>query len=427
MPDDDSIKNLPIPFGLSTRQLHNEAMSNQSNDEDEPIEELEPTFLPHWDITPWPDPVDGQELIEALIDRIDSHVVLTEAQATAVAFWVLQTWAHEQAAIYSPILAAVSPEKDSGKTTLLSLIDYLVCRGANVAASSPAAMYHLIDDYKPTFILDEADKTLPRNSFLRLIYNTGWTENQGIPRVRDGKTYNYKVFCPKALGMKGMNILTDDTTISRLIFIACRPKLPTEHVEKFRYRDNEKLKVLRRKSLRWANDNATNLRDLVPAQPNGFNNRIGDNWSLIFNIADQIGGKWPELMREVAVVLEKDRAESESSLSPGVRLLKAIKGIVLDMQEDFGGSCEFLESTRLSEDLLKLPDGEFIKYAGWGSDDQKIHRLCQEVAKLLREYSDGRGGIIRTQQKRNRKSEVRRGYNVEDLQDAFLRYCGGKV
>lgn len=383
-------------------------------------------YLPHWEVEPWNDPVDGNKLIDELTEQIRKYVVLTEEQNTAVAFFVLQTWCHEKGAIYSPILAAVSPEPDSGKSTLLSLITYLACRGTREAMSSPSHMFHLMDEHKPTYILDEADKSLPYDRNLRIIFNKGWTDDDGIGRVYKGKTKNFKTFCPKVIGMKGLNIIKDSTTLTRFIFISCRPKLAGDVIDYFKNRDNDLFKVLRRKCLRWAEDHASSFIDMDPVKPEGFHNRKGSNWDLMFNIADRLGGEWPELLRGVAVELEKARNESENSISPGIRLLKAIKNIVLEF-EDLNGACHFIESKALAEELLKLPDGEFSQYVGWGNEETKILKMQTYVAKLLKEYSTGHGDVIHTRIKRLKDDKVKRGYFVDDFQDTFERYCGGRV
>jgi len=59
------------------------------------------------------------EKIDEIIAKVRKYVVLRIDAMIAVALWILMTWVHE-IATHSPILAAVSVEHDSGKTTFIT-------------------------------------------------------------------------------------------------------------------------------------------------------------------------------------------------------------------------------------------------------------------------------------------------------------------
>jgi hypothetical protein len=82
------------------------------------------------------------------------HVVLTQDQAIAVALWIMMAWAHEGAATYSPILMATSAEANSGKTTLLNLIGFLVPRPLCTVGVREAVLFRSIEKWDPTIIVD---------------------------------------------------------------------------------------------------------------------------------------------------------------------------------------------------------------------------------------------------------------------------------
>ena len=75
----------------------------------------------------WPEPVDGNELLTALTSAVQKYVALTNAEALAVALWIVFAHAYEAFHI-SPILAISSPVKRCGKTTLLTILHELVPR-----------------------------------------------------------------------------------------------------------------------------------------------------------------------------------------------------------------------------------------------------------------------------------------------------------
>jgi hypothetical protein len=260
--------------------------------------EVEPTPLyPHWVVEPWPEAVDGDALIRDIVRRVRRHVVLTQDQALTVALWILMAWVHPGAAIYSPILLTTSAEANSGKTTLLNVIGFLVPRSLCTVGVTEAVLFRSIERWEPTIIVDEADTLLVHNEPLRTVINSGWTRGSGVPRCAGGvKTpHLFPTFCPKAIGMKGRKL--PDTTMSRCIIIEIKRKKPSDRVEHFHHLDDPELANLRRRAQRWTMDNIATLKAAEPELPTGFDNRLGDNWRLMLAIADVAAGEWPDLAR----------------------------------------------------------------------------------------------------------------------------------
>ena len=67
----------------------------------------------HWEVEPWPEEVDTDALLLSLKRRVQRHVILSNEAATVVALWILFAWAHDTAAVHSPILWVTSPEANS--------------------------------------------------------------------------------------------------------------------------------------------------------------------------------------------------------------------------------------------------------------------------------------------------------------------------
>jgi CHC2 zinc finger len=86
----------------------------------------QPPLFGHWIVEPWPKAVDTSALIISIIELIKRYVVFSEDGALTVALWVLFAWVHNAAAVHSPILLVTSAEANSGKTQLLSIINFLV-------------------------------------------------------------------------------------------------------------------------------------------------------------------------------------------------------------------------------------------------------------------------------------------------------------
>ena len=135
----------------------------------------------HWNVEPWHEPVNGRELIGDIVKRIRRHVMMSESSLRAAALWVPFAWMHESA-VHSPILVVSSPEAECGKTTLLALISLMVPRGITIVEATPAVLYRMLEKWRPTLIVDEADSVFKNNPELRAIINSGWTRGTGVPR-----------------------------------------------------------------------------------------------------------------------------------------------------------------------------------------------------------------------------------------------------
>jgi hypothetical protein len=174
-----------------------------------------------------------------------------------------------------PYFACNQCRANSGKTTLISVVGFLVSRGLSCVEASEAALFRTVELHCPTIIVDEADQVFVDNEFLRSVINSGWTRGTGVLRC-DGEENTprlFSTFCPKAIGMKGRKL--PDTTLSRCIIIDMRRKKPLDRAEHFKHIDDGGLAELRRQCMRWATDNVERLRDVAPKMPSGFDNRLG--------------------------------------------------------------------------------------------------------------------------------------------------------
>ena len=84
-----------------------------------------------WNVELWPDPVETQALLQKISAKIRKYIVLRPEALIATALWTMTAWAHE-GATHSPILAAISVEPDSGKSSLLGVLRFLVPNVATV-------------------------------------------------------------------------------------------------------------------------------------------------------------------------------------------------------------------------------------------------------------------------------------------------------
>jgi putative DNA primase/helicase len=111
-------------------------------------------FLPHWNVEPWPEKVDGAALLTELRKHFTRYVVLPKHADVALALWVLHTWVFDYSDITS-YLAITSPTKRCGKTVLMTMLYWLCCRAKKNDSMSKASIYRSVEAERPTLILDE--------------------------------------------------------------------------------------------------------------------------------------------------------------------------------------------------------------------------------------------------------------------------------
>jgi Protein of unknown function (DUF3631) len=362
---------LKIPVGEVDKLVRKHRAKLEAEAEAAPLYE-------HWNVEPWPERIDGGTLVRALAERVRRHVVMTTDQATAVALWIMLTWVHERVAVHSPLLLATSAEANSGKSTLLGLLGFLVRRALLSVSISGPALFRSIEKWCPTFVIDEADTVLINNEDLKEVINSGWTRGQNVircdPETNDPRPYS--TFCPKAIGMKGRKL--PDTTLSRAIIVELQRKLPDETVTDFDHLDDKALARLRQQLARWAADNAVALAKTMPEIPPGFHNRKRANWKLLFAIAESAGDEWKRQAWQAAGVIEKIKASFEASI--GVQLLAAIR----DM---FGPGVEEITSKVMVENLTADPEQP------WGEYRHRKAITQKQLGSLLSGYGVSSGTV----------------------------------
>jgi putative DNA primase/helicase len=322
-------------------------------------------------IEPWDSPVDTRTLLQDITTQFRSYVIVhDEAAATIIPLWICFAWVH-QIATHSPILVIQGADSDMAKTLTCKVLALLTPRAYVIAEPTGPSLYRFVDRHHPTLIIDDADRLLPRRPDLTHIINASWTANTPIPRSdANGNVQLYDPFCPKVLS--GIDLLAHlaTATRTRCITVDLLPKLGHEEVISFRRAgDDENFVILRRKLLRWATDNMAAIKAADPAMPEGFTNRLEENYTLLFAIADLAGGEWPKKVRAAAVKLSREHNEP----SMGKRAL----AIFFNLFIRYG----LLLTSKQAEELISAEDDVFANYKNRG---RPIN--MNELAALLRPY-----------------------------------------
>ena len=304
------------------------------------------------DILPWPDPVHGDHVAEALRATIRRYAVLSDAAADAIALWILLSGAADNFSI-APRLAVTSPTKGCGKTTVLRLLNKLTRWALKSGCITTAALFRAIGQLKPTLILDENEKYLEAGSDLHAILNEGHCRGATVLRVL-GENQELRCFDIFGLVAFARNGRIPDDLEQRSIVIEMQRRLPGETLAELRDDRSEQLDNLARMCRRWADDVADVIRDHDPDM-GGLINRVADNWRPLFAIADAIGSDWPDRIRQACADL---MPSSENADSTDTMLLADIKAIFDDNGTDR------LSSEQICEALVTMeghPWAEFGK------------------------------------------------------------------
>lgn len=345
----------------------------------------------------------GAGILDDLADALARYVAFpSPAARDATALWAAHTHCLD-AFESTPRLAPLSPEKGSGKTRLLEVLDRLVPHSAHPVNMTPAALFRLVAGSQATVLMDECDTYFgPRSAKdheeLRGLVNAG--HRRGAVAYRCvGPQQEVRAFpAYAAVALAGIGDLPD-TILDRSIVIKMRRRAPHETIEPFRQRHaGPVLAELRERLAAWTKTVTDELADTEPEMPPGLTDRPADVWEPLIAIGDVAGGAWPARARAAAVELNAARQAADPSL--GVRLLADLRQV-------------FAVTDRLwTEDILAVLTK--MEEAPWGELRGKPLD-ARGLAQRLRRY-DVRPTTIRIGE------NLKKGYRAEDLYDAWCRY-----
>jgi len=299
--------------------------------------------------------------------------------------------------------ASSRPEKRCGKTTLLTVLSELVNRPVIAANISPPALFRVIEQTRPTLLIDEADTFLSAKDELRGILNSGYTRKtayvlrvfRGPASCRLGPSpiVRFSCWCPKVLAAIGR---LPETLADRCIMLRMQRKTPGEQCERLRNLDANHL---RRRCARFVLDHRADIASVHPTLPAGLNDRAADIWEPLLALADLAGGAWPEHARQAALALTTTATEN----SPQAALF-------LDLSLLFASAhSDRLFSRTVIEVLNHLEDRPWTE----ANRGRPITELW--LAQQLRSYG--------VQPRTLRLGDVQaKGYLAEDLKPVFTRY-----
>lgn len=351
-------------------------------------------------LEPWPEKIDGILLLDEIHRTIGRFIVCDEKTKVAASLWITFTWFIDHVQV-APIAMITAPEKRCGKSQLLSLIDKLACRPLMASNITPAAVFRVIEDRRPTLLIDEADTFMDdKNSELGGIINSGHTRDTAYVIRVCGEEFEAKQFSTwGAKAIAGIGRRTE-TIEDRSINLRLRRKLPSEEIERLRHAEPNLFKNLSQKLCRFAHDHGVDIKHMRPNLPEELHDRAQDNWESLLSIADFVGGTWPERARKAALEISGSEHEPPS--------------IATELLSDIQAIFEKEETAKIhTVDLIEMLCADDEKPWEHFKQDKKI--TSRQLATLLKAF-----GVRSKDVKIG--GEVRKGYSLADFEDSFARY-----
>lgn len=345
--------------------------------------------------------------MEDLAEIFGRFLSLPHGARTTLALWVLFAHAHDCFYI-SPLLVLSSPEKRCGKTTALTLVQFLVPKALTASNITASALFRSVESFSPTLLVDEADSFLRGHDELRGILNSGHMRTSAFVIRSVGDDHlpkRFRTWAPKAVALIGR---LPSTLQDRALVISMRRKRSGETVERLRADRLEHFaQPLRRRCARWALDHVDELRASDPPVPRELHDRAADNWRPLLSLADLAGGAWPGRSRRAARLLAGEEAGGDASIH--IDLLSDLRDFFNDTQCDRAFSRHLLEY---------LYDREDQPWGEWGRTGKPLS--AHGLARLLKPFG------IRPKQIRIGET-TKKGYFRRDFLDAFSRYLPAVV
>jgi hypothetical protein len=350
---------------------------------------------------------DGAALVRAVEQFFVRYVVLPPRTSLPLALWTIATYLFESFDAF-PYLAVNSPVPQCGKTRLLETAELVACNPRRASNISEAALFRVIEKFKPTLMLDEAETLRgksERAEYLRQILNAGNRSGAVATRcIGQGASLDVKdfsVYCPKVV----CGIGTFSPTITdRAICIPMQRRRKTDRTEKFFVRvATPEGAALRERAMAFTDAQCEEVEAAYEKAALEFlGDRDADSWSPLFAIlavADH--ARLPEL-RNCAEHLTAAKIDSATDDSLTLRLLT-------DIRDVWPESERHVFSAVLAERLCAIADGP------WGEGEAKLTQ--RKLSWMLKGFNL-RSGTVRVGDK------TAKGYSREEFEAVSAPYLG---
>lgn len=247
-------------------------------------------------------------MINQIKEFLNRFVTLPDDNvATLLALYVVHSWSW-QLNDCTPYLYIWSPLKQSGKTRLLEVLELLVHNPIRAASVTPSALYRVIEERKPTMLIDEVDTVFygrgSRHADLIGVINSGYKRGGSSIRTKGNEVVDFSTFCPKILA--GINNqMIPDTVADRSISIELQRKAHDETLEPFYYfqAKNEADSLLEDIS-EWVFEHEDQIRNSKPNSIQGISDRKWEIGAPLATIGSLV--KYPKYKAILSDMLSRE-------------------------------------------------------------------------------------------------------------------------
>lgn len=349
--------------------------------------------------------LDGEVLVRDIEQFIRRFVVLPNRTLLPLALWSLGTHLFDVFDSFA-YLVITSPTPRCGKSRVLEILALLCANPERTSNISEAAMFRLIERYKPTLLLDEMEQLREkgeRSQILRNLINAGNRRDAMAIRCAEGgkAIERCQVYCPKALAAIGS---LPDTITDRSIAIRMQRRTFEERIERFLFqRAGIKAREILGRIAAWCKQHQNTIQAAYSNAPDleFIEDRDAESWTPLFSLLAVADPSRLEELRGCALILCGQKQDDAAEEHITVRLI-CDAATVLHGDEKHIASAELLRRLREIED------------SPWSSPDFDRRRL----AKYLRGFG------LRSKPVRIGASTPR-GYIAAEIHERASRYNRG--
>jgi hypothetical protein len=361
---------------------------------------------PFVDPEPWAAPIHVARLLNEIVMVIRRFIVLNPEQAHAVALWVAFTWVIDVVKV-APLMIINAPERECGKSQLLSVLFKLCRKTLSTANMRSATLFRIAEKWHPSIMVDEADTFMKTDDEMSGLINAGHTRDSAFAWRLVGDNHEPKPFSVwGAKAFAGINLERHlpPATMSRAIVIQLRRKLPNEKVSRLRHAEKGPFSDIASKLARFADDYLQQIQQTLPVLPDALGDRDQDNWEPLLAIAQCAGVRWTKRATDAAIKLSGNGGHEAAS---------SANELLLDIREIFKNGSNGLITKITYKDLMK----ELIENPEkpWDTYNRGQPIKMRQVTKLLAPYGI-KSKTIRT------GYDTDKGFEAEQFADAFVRY-----
>ena len=251
--------------------------------------------------------VDVAAIFDEIRSYFHSYLYMAPENEIVATCWVLYTHFIDDLK-WAPMAHITAPESECGKSELMFMLQQFSYRPFITSRISTSAMMRIMDEYKPTLFLDEADINVKFDETKRSIFDAGVDRRSSVIPIsvptpdKNWEAKPFDCFGPKCVC--GIGELHQTITSRSIVFRITRK--PGNEIRLFSSDlDLEKIKVLQSKIARLRIQCADEFRsNKVKIDDKEFYNRNRDRWEPLFRVALLAGSEKLNECIEAAKTIE---------------------------------------------------------------------------------------------------------------------------